>query len=103
MIGERVRIANAILAYLVKHPGARDTADGISWWLLEQLVEEVIDQQMQQTSPEVQGALDELVARGLLEEVNRPVGKQPRLASAVLYQVNQNRMGEINEILVETA
>ena len=67
------------------------------------LVEEAIDQRMEQTSSEVRRAIDELVVRGLLEEVNRPVGKQPRLASAVLYQVNQNRMGEITEMLVETA
>ena len=52
-------IANEILAYLVKHPEAQDTLEGITeWWLLEQ--------QIQYAVAEVDGALNKLVAGGLL-------------------------------------
>jgi len=52
-------IANEILASLVKHPEAQDTLEGITeWWLLEQ--------QIQYAVAEVDGALNKLVAGGLL-------------------------------------
>jgi hypothetical protein len=52
-------IANEILAYLVKHPEAQDTLEGITeWWLLEQRIRYAV--------AEVDGALNKLVADGLL-------------------------------------
>ena len=52
-------IANEILAYLVKHPEAQDTLEGITeWWLLEQRIQYAV--------AEVDGALNNLVADGLL-------------------------------------
>ncbi len=52
-------IANEILAYLVKHPEAQDTLEGITeWWLLEQRIRYAV--------AEVDGALNNLVVGGLL-------------------------------------
>lgn len=52
-------IADQILAYLVQHPEAQDTAEGITeWWLLEQ--------QIRYAVAEVDGALNNLVADDLL-------------------------------------
>jgi len=52
-------IADEILAYLVKHPEAQDTLEGITeWWLLEQRIRYVV--------AEVDGALHHLVADDLL-------------------------------------
>jgi len=54
-------IAYEILAYLVEHPQARDTLDGIvKWWLLEQRI--------RRQSAEVKEALAELVREGLVIE-----------------------------------
>jgi hypothetical protein len=52
-------IANEILAYLVKHPEAQDTLEGITeWWLLEQRIRYAV--------AEVDGTLNNLLAEGLL-------------------------------------
>jgi hypothetical protein len=52
-------IADEILAYLVKHPEAQDTLEGITeWWLLEQRIRSAV--------AEVDGALRNLVADDLL-------------------------------------
>ena len=52
-------IANEILAYLIKHPEAQDTLEGITeWWLLEQRIRSAV--------AEVDGALHNLVADDLL-------------------------------------
>lgn len=61
-------IAREIEAYLRAHPGAGDSAQGIwSWWL---------DHRSRDTAPEnVQRALDELVARGVMLETLLPDGR----------------------------
>ena len=52
-------IADEILAYLVEHPDAQDTVEGITeWWLLEQRIRYAV--------AEVDGALNNLVADDLL-------------------------------------
>ena len=54
-------IASEILAYLVEHPQAQDTLEGIAqWWLMEQRIKQVIS--------EVKSALKELVREGLVLE-----------------------------------
>jgi hypothetical protein len=51
-----------ILRYLRAHPQAADTVDGIvMWWLPRQRYEEAVDR--------VQHALDDLVARGLVDRI----------------------------------
>src|ERR1700756_3162056 len=52
-------VADEILAYLIKHPQAQDTLEGITeWWLLEQRIRSAVAQ--------VDGALRDLVANDLL-------------------------------------
>jgi len=55
-----VAIEDEIIAYLGENPDAEDTVEGVvQWWLLEQRI--------QRTTAEVKAALDELVARNLVE------------------------------------
>ena len=52
-------IADQILAYLVKHPEAQDTLEGITeWWLLEQRIRHAV--------AEIDDVLHDLVAEDLL-------------------------------------
>ena len=52
-------IADKVLAYLVQHPQARDTMEGIvEWWLLEQRIQCAI--------AEVEAALSDLVRNDFL-------------------------------------
>jgi hypothetical protein len=52
-------IADKVLAYLVQHPQARDTLEGIvEWWLLEQRIQCAI--------ADVEGALSDLVRNDFL-------------------------------------
>ena len=52
-------LGQQILRYLLVHPGARDSAEGIRVWWLRPGCEA--------TAPEVEEALDELVDRGWVE------------------------------------
>lgn len=57
-------LARDILAYLEDHGDARDSLEGIlEWWLLER--------ELVNGLAKVKGALRELVAMGLVEEVQR--------------------------------
>ena len=61
LIMDKPQIGNEILAYLVDHPKAQDTFEGIvEWWLLERKI-------MYETA-RVKEALSGLVARGLIIE-----------------------------------
>ena len=52
-------VADDVLEYLVQHPDAQDTLEGVcDWWLLERRVRRTVD--------EVKLALGDLVARGFL-------------------------------------
>lgn len=54
-------IASDVLAYLVEHPKAQDTLEGIvQWWLMEQRIKQAIS--------EVKSAIEELVREGLVLE-----------------------------------
>ena len=56
------QISNEVLAYLVEHPDAQDTLEGIlEWWLLER--------QIKFQTARVKEVLSELVAKGLDSEV----------------------------------
>lgn len=52
-------IESDIRRYCAAHPHARDSIDGISWWVALQRVED--------TRAQVQQAVDALVSQGLLE------------------------------------
>lgn len=59
--------AREILDYVLQNPDACDTFDGIAhWWLL--------DQQLRSWLPRVDEAIQELVARGLLQPTRGPDG-----------------------------
>ncbi len=74
-------IAQQVLAYLAEHPQAQDTLEGIlHWWLLEQ--------QIKHWATEVQEALVELVAQGLLVE-------HEGLDGQIRYRINQSKAAEI--------
>jgi hypothetical protein len=74
-----------ILAYLVEHPEAQDTMEGIvEWWLLEQRIK-------RQTS-RVKATLTELIALGLVLERK---GRDRR----VHYRINRRKAAEIRRLL----
>lgn len=80
-------IAQQLLAYLVEHPHAQDTLEGITqWWLLEQ--------EIKRWTAEVQSALADLVARGLVMEREGDDGR-------VHYRINQHKSEEISALLEE--
>ena len=76
-----------ILHYLIEHPDAKDTVQGIvRWWLPGGIVK--------WEEAAVQDALDVLVARAWLT--------QRRMAtSQTLYGLNQEKIGEIEAFLRE--
>jgi hypothetical protein len=74
-----------ILQYLVEHPEAKDTVQGIQrWWLSSARVERGED--------EVQAALDSLVAKGWITQRYTPL-------SRVLYGLNQDAFEDIRSFL----
>ena len=79
------RIAREILVYLLDHPEAKDTLDGIvEWGLLERKIKYQTDI--------VKQALAELVGRGLILEYK---GGDSRIR----YRMNQDRHEEIRSFL----
>lgn len=61
-------LADQVLDYLVQHPEAQDTVEGIAeWWLLEQRVTHALT--------EVEAAVAELVAQDLLVARRRSGGR----------------------------
>ena len=84
LINDEFKIGNEILAYLIDHPNARDTLEGIvEWWLLEQ--------QIKFQTARVKDALSDLVARGLILE-------KKGSNSHIHYRVNQSKYEEIQEL-----
>ncbi len=80
-------IADDILAYLVKHPEAQDTLEGITeWWLLEQRIRSAV--------AEVDGALRNLVAADLLSTRRCADGR-------TYYALNRTKEREIRRHLRE--
>ena len=82
---EKAHICNEILSYLVEHPDARDSIDGIiEWWLLEQKIKHQANV--------VKEAIEELVDKGLLVEQQ---GKDVH----TYYQLNQNEYEKIRSLV----
>src|SRR5215510_15320649 len=81
------QIAQGVLAYLVEHPQAQDTLEGIThWWWL--------GQEIARRTAEVQSVLVDLVRRGLVLERRGADGR-------IHYRVNQHESEEIRELLEE--
>ncbi len=84
---QKLEIAREILAYLIEHPDAQDTLDGIiQWWLLERKIK--------YESEMVKEILSELVNKGLLLEPGNS-------SSRVRYRINKDRFREIQAMLHE--
>jgi hypothetical protein len=82
-------IAKEILGYLLEHPKARDTLDGIiQWWLPDQ----IIKQMDKRSKPVIQETVDSLVNK---EWIVKHTGQD----SEVHYRINRNKSREIHEIL----
>jgi len=83
--GSEGEIAYAILDYLLKHPDAKDTLEGIAqWWLLDRWTEQrVVD---------VQRAVSGLLSKGLIVETCSS-GTPPH------YGINRRKESEIAEVL----
>ena len=78
-------IACRILNYLVRHPHATDTAEGLArWWLLEEEIHE--------RTSEVSQGISFLVEKGFLLENKRP-------EATPLYRLNPNKQQEIKGAL----
>ena len=76
-----------ILAYLVDHPEAQDTVEGIvEWWLLEQ--------QIKRQAANIKKTLTELVARGFILELK---GEDSR----TYYRINRQKLQEIRALLTQ--
>lgn len=74
--GRRVRIAKAIRDYLLHHPDAADSADGIAKWWLARLSAEV-------SVVEAEEALELLYGLGVVEKQTLPGGR-------VLYRASRS-------------
>ena len=82
---QKTEIAREIPAYLIEHPDAQDTLDGIvQWWLLERKIKYQTDI--------VRKALAELVAKEFLLECK---GRDDRIHC----RMNQSRYDEIQAFL----
>ncbi len=78
-----------ILDYLVSHPEAQDTVEGIAeWWLLEQHIRRV--------SGEVKQAMVELAAKGFVLERRGEDGR-------VCYRLNPRKRAEVAQLLREVS
>ena len=83
-ITNKSQIGNQILTYLIEHPEAQDTLEGIvEWWLLERAIKF-------QTA-RVKEALSELVAKGLILE-------HKELKSKNHYRINMTKYHEIQKL-----
>jgi response regulator of citrate/malate metabolism len=79
------QIRRGILQYLVEHPDAKDTLEGIhKWWLSEG--------QSNWSRDKVQKALDGLTSKGWLTKRGTKPSKQ-------IYGINSDRLEEIKSCL----
>ena len=84
-ITNKSQIGNEILTYLVEHPEAQDTVEGImQWWLLER--------QIKFQTARVKEALSELAAKGLVIELKGSNSKTH-------YRINKSKYEDIKSFL----
>ena len=84
---EKGNISREILYYLVEHPEAQDTLEGIAqWWLLERKIRYQIAL--------VSEAISGLVRRGLIVE-QEIMNSKPR------YRINSKKLTEIKKLCEE--
>ncbi|WDT78255.1 MAG: hypothetical protein MPW14_13615 [Candidatus Manganitrophus sp.] len=77
--------ARRLLSYLLRHPEARDTLEGMTrWWLLEEEIHERL--------VEISQGLSSLVKQGLILEEHRG-------ASLPLYRLNPDKKDEVKALV----
>ena len=82
---EKSEIAQDLLRYLIEHPQAQDTLEGIAeWW--------IPDRRIESRTSKIREVLDELVAAGLILERQGP-------DSRVRYLINSDKQPEILALL----
>jgi len=81
--GSRRKVIQGILQYLIEHPEAKDTVEGIRRWWLPRDVGEWGEEEVQQ-------ALDDLVERGWLTT-------RETAPSHTIYGLNRDRLEEIEK------
>jgi hypothetical protein len=80
------QVMRGILQYLVEHPDAKDTPEGIyKWWLPKG--------HSDWRKAEVQRALDLLTSKGWLT-------KRGTVPSKEIYGINKDKLGEIKNLLL---
>ena len=90
-----------ILKHVLENQEARDTIDGITWWILRECVE--------LGTAQVREAVDELVGKNILishkrpEDYQDPKGPNTSQVRAyeeqIFYSLNRRKLGEILRIL----
>jgi hypothetical protein len=75
--------APEILDYLARHPDARDTIDGIHWWVLDACI--------RNWAPQIASAVAQLVERGFLLE------EKPSKDGKVFYHVSPSYLATLQE------
>ena len=79
------QIAEEVLDYMLRHPEAQDTVEGIAeWWLLERRVRRVVE--------EVKATLIKLVGKDFLVEKRSRDGR-------IHYKLNRDKAREIRRYL----
>ena len=88
---DKFYIKNEILKYLLEHPDAQDTLEGIiEWWLLQQKIKF-------QTA-RVKEALLELVVKGFILEPNETdLGELKE--DKILYRMNRSKLEKIKKLV----
>ena len=88
MCGTSQETFHEILSYLVQHPDARDTLEGIAeWWVFAQKIDT--------RTLQVKEALGEMVSRRLVIERKGRDGRSH-------YRVNRRKLREISSILKQS-
>jgi hypothetical protein len=82
---DRSSVFYGVLTYLLEHPAAQDTVEGVRDWWVEKV-------RVTQQTKQVQAALAELVALGLVRE---RVGRDGR----VHYRVDRRKLREMRRLL----
>jgi len=85
---EELSVARVVLRHLYHHPQAKDTAQGIATWWLEQ-------QRIEQTVQRVFRALDLLAVKGLVSERRGPDDRH-------YFELNTKRLPDIVCFLEES-
>lgn len=83
--GRREHIAKDILSYLLRHPAAADTFDGIARW---RILEEIARRSVAST----EDAMRWLIAKGFLNEEKIPGGQS-------IYRLNPGRRKEAESLV----